>query len=144
MDMNFYAPIQAEFMIKITPAFNRVEQLQQFDEQAWEFRIEDISKEPLHIFTLVIYPTLLEYTNKAEIWYKCRVRDIEDRYLEYICDFFKNTVFSQLPWKPFHDEDAKFGYFSHKQDRHQKHEIAFFINPSYPEGAWENHAIECA
>lgn len=144
MDKNLYAPIQAEFMVLVAPAFNAVKELNQFDEQAWELKVEDISKTQPIFFTLVIYPILLEYTNKAEIWYKCLIKDLEEGEMDYISHFFKDTVFPQLPWEPFHDEDAKLGYFSHKQKKTRGHEIAFFINPSYPEGVWENHAIECA
>jgi len=123
--------------------------------------IEKMISKDLSKIKLIIYPTILHYDERdidqSQIWYTCwfTVDEIEvDRALNYFID-----KFPELKYKPFKDEDALREYFvpfkrskksffykikeHYLMDYFPKNFVttAFFLNPDYPDGYWNNHTI---
>ena len=66
---------------------------------------------------------------------------LNDNLLLYsVIDWVKNEI-SQLPIKPFYDEDAFFGNFKRPKKDGEFIKTGFYLNPSYPNGYWDNHVI---
>jgi len=94
-------------------------------------------------YYLVFYPELLSYgygkTEKCEVWICCEFEfegdDIPNMFLDKIVE-----TFQQINLTPFHDEDAYRGYWK-KKDNKGWYKLSCYINPSYPEGKWENHTL---
>lgn len=86
---------------------------------------------------LVIWPHLLSYENVIEIWYKCKIEPKKED-IELVEEKLIQLI-NAMPLKPFSDEDAYKNNFSKKA--FNKGEFAFFLNPSYRNGYWSNHAI---
>lgn len=144
MDLNISPQIDWELEKEILPALIKIMGWKRIDCSALEGPIPGFSDK----FFMVIYPTLVSYLDKGnvvEVWHKCRitVMDSSDAKVKDVAQYLKKSVFPKLPFAPFKDEDAKFGYFSLKEHRGYK-DLSFFLNPSYPEGIWSNHAIEDA
>lgn len=78
--------------------------------------------------------------NTMTMWVKCQVQCKQEDLDVTVLKF--KELFSALPYKPFKDEDAYYGYFSRpKTDVDGFTKIAFFLNPDYPSGWWENHTL---
>lgn len=50
------------------------------------------------------------------------------------------SIFKEIRYAPFMDEDATYNYFS-KSERRAYTQYKMYVNPSYPDGWWENHAL---
>ena len=48
--------------------------------------------------------------------------------------------FKAINYYPFMDEDAAYNHFS-KEERRGYTKYKMYVNPSYPEGMWENHTL---
>ena len=145
MDLNLIDPIDRDLETQLIPALSKLG-WKQVDTHTFEVVIQAIDFEEEKFF-LVVYPELLHYHSKEgdqiQVWYKCRVNGKEewtDESIGAVADYLKE-FFPKLPWKPFHDEDALRGYFSKGKNRYGDPEIAFYINPSFPKGAWCNHTL---
>lgn len=144
MDLNLAEQTDREIELFVLPALIRATGWKRIDCCALEGQLPGSPEEGKKF--IVVYPELVSYTDRShynitEVWYKCRIESASP--MDKTVDFFKNTVFPQLPFQPFKDEDAKNGHFSLKKNGEFFH-LAFFVNPSYPEGRWCNHAIEDA
>lgn len=97
---------------------------------------------------MVFYPELLSYSENGKDvmtpWIACRIEleNISDEKL--IGDLLKWLVelLKKSGYKPFMDEDAKWNHWKADNSHKDWKEYICYINPSYPEGYWENHAIE--
>jgi hypothetical protein len=49
-------------------------------------------------------------------------------------------IFKEIGYPPFMDEDASFNFFS-KEERNGYTKYKMYVNPSYPDGYWENHTL---
>lgn len=49
-------------------------------------------------------------------------------------------IFKEIGYYPFMDEDASFNFFA-KEERNGYTKYKMYVNPSYPEGYWENHSL---
>lgn len=149
MDLNIEPQTQHEIKCRIRPMLQDAMGWKHIDRGVLEGKIPGWN----HYSALVVYPHLLTYTGPesakwvTEVWYKCRIeceynggRDV-DCFERMAANFFKETVFPKIPIKPFKDEDAFRGNFSVVRFKNHS-EMSFFLNPSYPEGRWCNHAIE--
>lgn len=150
MDLNLERPIEIELETQVMPALRGMG-LKQIDTYAFEIVLERIDFSKVQKFFLTVTPVLLEYNQRREqggdqtqVWYKCRVQGIEDddtgNKMDTAAELFKG-LFDKLPYKPFYDEDAYLGHFSKGKNRHGDSEVAFYINPAFPEGAWSNHTL---
>lgn len=106
---------------------------------------------------LVFYPELLhydQYTNdKSEMndgtkrigvtcpWVCCRfeLENPTNELISQICPWIIG-VFKEIGLKPFYDEDAYRGHFR-KEDKKGYIKFKFYINPSFPDGYWQNHTL---
>ncbi len=50
------------------------------------------------------------------------------------------SKFKEIEYPPFMDEDATFNHFR-KTERRGFNDFEMYVNPSYPEGMWENHTL---
>lgn len=97
---------------------------------------------------MVFYPELLSYSENGKDvmtpWIACRIEleNISDEKL--IGDLLKWLVelLNKSGYKPFTDEDAMWNHWNVKSSRGSGKKYTCYINPSYTEGYWENHAIE--
>jgi hypothetical protein len=90
---------------------------------------------------LVFYPELLSYANQTTPWICVRF-ELEGYDNEFSRDLCKWIVekFKQAGYPPFMDEDSTWNYFQREETKgYTKYKM--FINPSYPKGYWENHAL---
>ncbi len=78
---------------------------------------ERVNKDGDGFSWVVLYPVLLEYNDMTTIWFKSGDKDLTHE--------AETSIFKVL--KPFHDED----YIGKD----------FWINPLYPDGYWQNHAL---
>jgi len=147
MDLNLTKPIDQELDGHVVPTLKGLG-LKQVDCHAFQGEIQNIDGTTSLRFFLVAYPELLSYRDKRgdqiQVWYKCRVNGLDDedneKRMEMVAEFLK-SLFDNLPYKPFYDEDAYLGYFSKGTNRYGESEIAFYINPAFPQGAWCNHTL---
>jgi hypothetical protein len=97
---------------------------------------------------MVFYPELITYTENGKSmntpWIACRIEleNISDEkligdLLKWLVDLLKKSGY-----KPFMDEDAKWNHWKADNSHKDWKEYTCYINPSYPDGYWENHAIE--
>lgn len=104
---------------------------------------------------IVLFPKLLTYYNgkkwKTEPWIAIRtsINTPSEKYLEdserlrsvakYLTKEIKNIGMS-----PFKDEDAFVQHFDRPKERKNtgSTEISCYVNPSFPEGYWSNHALD--
>ena len=100
---------------------------------------------------IVFYPELLSYGNpdkKSESvtvpWIACRITvdstnddKLVIELLKWIADRLK-----EINYKPFMDEDAYFNHWKKDLSHKDFKEYTCYVNPSYPEGWWENHTLE--
>ena len=112
-------------------------------------------------FELIIYPTILHYLEKdvdqSQIWYACRL-EVAETEIDVVLNLLRNG-FCDLKYAPFKDEDALYDHFvpykksgesllnkikeHYLMDYFPKNFVttAFFLNPDYPDGYWNNHTI---
>ncbi len=66
----------------------------------------------------------------------------DDKNIKNIVKWVVENVLNKLSIKPFKDEDAYLGYFSFEKNEACGELIfSFYVNPDYPDGWWENHAL---
>lgn len=68
-------------------------------------------------------------------------RPSDNERLREVAKWLKTEIL-KMPIKPFHDEDAYMGYFKRPEKTSEFIRLSFYMNPSYPEGYWQNHTIE--
>jgi len=103
---------------------------------------------------LSIFPKILHYQQhriiESHIWYGCYF-GINQKLTHTAIAYFKE-LFEEMKYKPFKDEDAFLRHFvPYKEDKKTLFNIikgyrlinsAFFLNPDYPNGYWQNHTID--
>jgi hypothetical protein len=107
---------------------------------------------------LIMSPKILSYEEKnyqSQIWYAC-IFTVNDLKMKSTFEYFLR-LFPALKYKPFKDEDALHQHFvPYKKEEHattlfkrmfrsthkRLSKSAFFINPDYPDGYWNNHTID--
>jgi len=113
------------------------------------FEINPDSKNPewKNKIGVSLFPELLSYGNGDEFqrtpWIACRIS------LEGERDDSKDTetlkwlasLIEKSGYKPFMDEDARANHWREEKKKDYT-EYTCFVNPDYPEGHWENHALE--
>ena len=57
-----------------------------------------------------------------------------------VCKWFVK-FFKDLDLCPFLDEDSTFNHYKKIEKRNGYFEYTLYVNPSYPEGFWENHTL---
>lgn len=99
---------------------------------------------------MVFFPELLSYGSKENAgnvqrtpWICCRItlegeRDEKQTFelLKWLVSLIKKSGYT-----PFMDEDATANHWMEEKKKGWT-EYSCFVNPSYPEGHWENHALE--
>jgi len=128
--------------------------LEGFNLQEENYIVKEIDGKEVSI---TLYPELLSYEyvyrpgvygdtkvveDTTAVWIACRTNcfkgGFKDKY--EFAKFIKNNIFENLPIKPFKDEDAIGHHF--RETRHDDTiELAFFLNPHYANGWWENHVL---
>lgn len=77
-------------------------------------------------------------------WVVCRT-EIENgskhEEIKKILEWLKNKIVESTKLKPFQDEDAYLMYWK-SEEANGYTKYSCYINPSYPDGWWENHTIE--
>lgn len=105
--------------------------------------------------SLVLFTDLLSYSSNYKEEYKsvgqqltpwvvCRTEienGQEHEEIKKILEWLKNKIEESTKLKPFQDEDAYLMYWK-KEEGKDYTKYSCFINPSYPEGWWENHTLE--
>lgn len=105
---------------------------------------------------IVFYPELLSYTERyvnPETNELSRMR--EHVTIPWICVRFELegdqsismdlckwlvSIFKEIKYTPFKDEDATYNHFAKEESRgYTKYKM--YVNPSYPNGMWENHTL---
>lgn len=98
---------------------------------------------------MVFYPELISYSDentkkyKKVPWIACRI-ELEGMKNEEVVTKLLKWLVSLLEksgYKPFMDEDAVSGHW-HKEEKKNYIQYICYVNPDYPKGHWENHAIE--
>ena len=101
---------------------------------------------------VVLFVKLLSYSHNVNgnenvgyqltPWIACRISLNTNDNLKEILNWVKDKIESSTKLKLFMDEDAT--YMHWKEDSHNDDytEYTCYINPSYPEGWWENHTLE--
>lgn len=106
------------------------------DNNYLEYEDEDM---PIYVH---LYPEFLTYSTGGkgkpietllEVWIACEIEDDEiDTAGNIVKELLKKSYL-----KPFKDEDAIKGIFARKGE----YKIAFYMNPDYPQGYWQNHVL---
>ena len=100
--------------------------------------------------TLVFYPELLAYNDpdaenkvRRTPWIACQVSIEGEKSDELVGNLLKWVVelLKKSGYVPFMDEDARWNHWREDEGKGWVDYICY-VNPSYPEGYWENHAIE--
>ena len=109
------------------------------------FEIDPDSKNPdwSNKIGMVFYPELLSYADQTTPWIACRF-ELEGEHeeslvrnlLKYLIGLLKNAGYN-----PFMDEDAFCNHWK-KDERSGFTKYVCYVNPSYPDGYWENHCLE--
>jgi len=124
----------------------------------WEVNPNSNNEEWKRKIGIVFFPELLSYgdperNNKVQRvpWIACRLtldsdssvyvngeedQDVTGEILKLVLDNIKGAGY-----KPFMDEDATWNHWKREQKKYYT-EYTCFVNPSYPDGFWENHALE--
>ena len=114
----------------------------------FELNPDSKNQEWINKVGMVFYPELLTYTEDGKDtktpWIACRMEleNIKDEQiigelLKWMIELIKKSGY-----KPFMDEDAKWNHWKVDNSHNDWAEYTCYINPSYPDGYWENHAIE--
>jgi hypothetical protein len=100
---------------------------------------------------IVFYPELLTYREEKDRsgktqrtpWICCRISLEGKKEDSEVRDLLKWLVslIEKSGYKPFMDEDASWNHWR-KEEKNGSTEYSCFVNPDYPEGHWENHALQ--
>jgi hypothetical protein len=99
---------------------------------------------------MVFFPELLTYESREESnkvqrtpWISCRISLEGERDESKDGELLKWLVslIEKSGYKPFMDEDARVNHWREEKKKGYT-EYTCFVNPDYPEGHWENHALE--
>ena len=109
------------------------------------------NKDMLNMVCLKVYPSILAYHGKTEIWWTIAfdISNFENKKYYELNDRVRNVlrelkeIFKKSKYKFFYDEDAVQGMFSHPQLKQNTNSFLFkaYCNPAIPEGAWSNHTL---
>ena len=99
---------------------------------------------------MVFYPELLTYgegkSGKVQRtpWICCRISLEGKKENSMVGDLLKwiISLLEKSGYKPFMDEDASWNHWREEEKNNGFTEYSCFVNPDYPEGHWENHALE--
>jgi len=100
--------------------------------------------------TMVFYPELLAYGDPDSPgkamrtpWIACQISLEGEKPEEFKRDLLKWFVelLKKSGYVPFMDEDAVYNHWKDDKGNGWTDYICY-VNPSYPEGHWENHALE--
>lgn len=99
---------------------------------------------------MVFYPELLTYgegrSGKVQRtpWICCRISLEGKKENSMVGDLLKwiISLLEKSGYKPFMDEDASWNHWREEEKKNGFTEYSCFVNPDYPEGHWENHALE--
>ena len=109
------------------------------------FELNPDSKNPdwINKVGMVFYPELLSYADQTTPWIACGIEvegkqdeDMLRDLLKYLIDLIEKSGY-----KPFMDEDAFCNHWK-KDERPEWTNYKCYVNPSYPDGYWENHCLE--
>lgn len=95
---------------------------------------------------LVFYPELLSYGTRSNGYvttpWICVRFEVEGEETDTTRELAKWLVekFKAVAYTPFKDEDARWNHFS-VEDRRGYKKYKMYVNPDYPSGYWENHAL---
>jgi hypothetical protein len=114
------------------------------------FELNPYSKNPdwKNKVGMVFYPELLTYGGvrteaKKTPWICCRIEIEGDPGEDTKRDLLKwlISLIQHSGYKPFMDEDATYNHW--KEDKRNGYtRYSCFVNPSYPDGYWENHVLQ--
>ena len=105
--------------------------------------------------SLVLFTDLLAYSEnysdnyksvgqQLTPWVVCRTElegERKHEEVKTILEWLKNKIVESTKLKPFQDEDAYLMYWK-SEEANGYAKYSCYINPSYPDGWWENHTIE--
>ena len=97
---------------------------------------------------IVFYPELLSYGNGSSgsqrtPWICCKITLEGEKDQAMVRDLLKWTasLLEKSGYNPFMDEDAKLNHWK-EEKKNGYTDYSCFVNPSYPDGHWENHTLE--
>jgi hypothetical protein len=120
------------------------------------FEVNNISpnKDWQNQFSLCLFPKLLSFGGRTEVWINCRIELSADKIKSYkdTFDFYNSEViknikeviledFKKINLVPFMDEDSFMNYFTKPETNNGFVKLSFYVNTSYPKGCWENHTL---
>lgn len=88
-------------------------------------------------FAVILFPKLISYEDKTEVWIACQVHVEND--LKGTAKMIKEFM-NNIKFKPFKDEDSLLEMFKVDYSFAELY-IRFYVNPDYPDGYWRNHAL---
>mgnify|MGYP001566856608 CR=1 FL=1 len=106
-------------------------------------------------FTLALYPELLSFdyiyregksndkiSNESFLtpWVACKYTIFPDENPDRVISELKDYMLNTFPLRPFYDEDATGKIFT-KKIGNDCIDIICYINPSFPNGWWQNHVL---
>ena len=98
---------------------------------------------------MVLFPELLSYftgRNWVTVPWICCKTEILDNTLfneeqqRHLCRFITSEL-NKAGYTSFKDEDAFCGHFSREVKKDNSVVLKTYINPSFPDGYWSNHAL---
>jgi hypothetical protein len=108
------------------------------------------NKEWINKTGMVFYPELLTYGNSDRSgkvqrtpWIACRVSiegEKTDAEMKELLNWLVSLI-KKSGYIPFMDEDARFNHWKENKGKGFS-EYTCYVNPSYPKGHWENHALD--
>jgi len=109
------------------------------------FELNPGSRNPewLNKVGMIFYPELLSYADQTTPWIACRI-EVEGKPEEsMVGDLLKYLIglLETSGYKPFMDEDSAWNHWK-KDERADWTNYKCYVNPSYPDGYWENHCLE--
>ena len=109
------------------------------------FELNPDSKNPewVNKVGMVFYPELLSYADQRTPWIACRIEIEGEKDQDMVRDLLKYLIglLEKSGYKPFMDEDASWNHWK-KDERPEWTNYKCYVNPSYPDGYWENHCLE--
>ena len=119
-------------------------------ETPFELNPDVPNKEWINKTGMVFYPKLLTYGSSDRSgktqrtpWIACSIEiegEKDDSLIKELLNWLVELI-KKSGYQPFMDEDARGNHWN-EDKRKDWTKFTCYINPSYPEGHWENHALE--